>query len=230
MKAFALILAGLLVWAPLAGADNIGTFMGAMATAQSTGKGQTTVGGTLGIADVTTYVGSLGYGFSDKMDGRIRIGAGDESGFDTAFVLGGDLRWQLMDAEGMTTGKAKPFDLALGGFMEWSKWSFSYSDQFFTASTDMKIFEVGMQVTGSKTYHMSNGSTLTPYGRFNIRNENAKFTYEDPQFGSSSASDSQIAAGLNAGVAWGVSDQIMLMGELQIDGNDGLFLGIDYRP
>lgn len=228
MKAFALILAGLLVWAPLAGADNIGTFMGAMATAQSTGKGQTTVSGTLGLADVTTYVGSLGYGFTEKMDGRLRVGAGDESGFNTAFVLGGDLRWQLWDADAMTTGKAKPFDLALGGFMEWSKWSID--DAFTTASTDMKIFEAGFQVTGSHTYHMSNGSTLTPYGRFNIRHENAKFTYDDPMFGSVSASDSQIAVGANAGVAWGVTDQVVLMGELQLDGNDGLFLGIDYRP
>ena len=173
MKAFALILAGLLVWAPLAGADNIGTFFGAMATAQSTGKGQTSIGGTLGLADATTYVGSLGYGFSEKMDGRLRVGAGDNSGFNTAFVIGGDLRWQLWNADAMATGKAKPFDLALGGFMEWSKWSIE--DQYMLAGTsaDMKIFEIGMQVTGSRTYHMSNGSTLTPYGRINIRNENA---------------------------------------------------------
>jgi hypothetical protein len=228
MKAFALILAGLLVWAPLAGAENIGTFFGAMATAQATGKGQTTVGGTLGLADVTTYVGSLGYGFSEKMDGRLRVGAGDDSGFDTAFVLGGDLRWQLWDADAMSTGKAKPMDLALGGFMEWSKWSIE--DAFTTASADMKIFEAGIQLTGSRTYHMSNGSTLTPYGRFNIRHENLNRTYDDESFGSLSVSDSQVAVGVNGGVAWGVTDQIMLMGELQLDGNDGLFLGIDYRP
>jgi hypothetical protein len=228
MKAFALILAALLVWAPLAGAENIGTFFGAMATAQATGKGQTTLNGTLGIADVTTYVGSLGYGFSETMDGRIRVGAGEESGFNTAFVIGGDLRWQLWDMDQMTAAKPKPFDLALGGFMEWSKWNID--DQFFTGSASMKVLEIGIGVTGSRTYRMSSGSTLTPYGRLNLRHENATFTYEDTQFGSTSASDSQVALGANAGVAWGVSDRFVLMGELQIDGNDGLFLGVDYRP
>lgn len=230
MKAFALILAGLLVWAPLAGAENFGTLFGAMATAQSTGKGQTTLSGTLGLADATTYVGSLGYGFSDKMDGRIRIGAGDDSGFDTAFIIGGDLRWQLMDADAMNAGKPKPFDLALGGFMEWSKWNVEDQYLFTGTSSDIKVFEIGIQVTGSRTYRMSGGSTLTPYGRFNLRNESFRVTSNDPMFGSVSASDSQVAAGFNAGVAWGVTDQVVLMGELQLDGNDGLFLGIDYRP
>jgi hypothetical protein len=229
MKACALILAALLVWAPLAAADNIGTFFGSMATAQATGKGQTTLNGTIGLADVTTYVGSLGYGFSDRMDGRIRVGAGDESGFNTAFVIGGDLRGQLWDADQMTGARPKPFDLSIGAFMEWSKWNID--DQYLgSASASMKVFEIGFQVLGSRTYRMSNGSTLTPYGRLNIRNENASFSYEDPTFGNTSASDNQVALGANAGVAWGVSDQFVLMGELQIDGNDGLFLGFDYRP
>jgi outer membrane autotransporter protein len=112
--------------------------------------------------------------------------------------------------------------------MEWSKWNID--DQFFTGSASMKVLEIGIGVTGSRTYRMSSGSTLTPYGRLNLRHENATFTYEDTQFGSTSASDSQVALGANAGVAWGVSDRFVLMGELQIDGNDGLFLGVDYRP
>lgn len=230
MKAFALILTTLLVWAPLASADNIGTFFGSMATAHATGKGQTTVSGTFGFTDVTTYGGSLGYGFTDKMDGRIRIGAIDESGFETALVLGGDLRWQLWNQNEMTGARPKPFDLSVGGFMEWSKWN---AQEFapFTTSMSMSVFELGFQISGSHTYVMSNGSTLTPYGRVNLRHENASITMEDSQFpGEMSASDSQIAAGVNMGLAWGVTEQFALMGELQLDGNDGLFLGLDYRP
>jgi hypothetical protein len=231
MKATALILMTLLVWAPMAAAENIGTFFGAMATAQATGQGQTTLNGTIGLADVTTYVGGLGYGFTDKMDGRIRIGALDESGFDTAIVLGGDLRWQLWDRDQATGGSPKPFDFAVGGFMEWSDWD---AEEFepFTTSTSMRVLEIGFQTTGSRTFLMSNGSTLTPYGRLNIRHENLSITIEDSGFpgGEMSGSDSQIALGANAGVAWGVSDHFVLMGELQIDGNDGLFLGMNYHP
>jgi hypothetical protein len=94
MKAFALILTTLLVWAPLASADNIGTFFGSMATAHATGKGQTTVSGTFGFTDVTTHGGSLGYGFTDKMDGRIRIEPSTSPGSRSP-RSGRRSRWQL---------------------------------------------------------------------------------------------------------------------------------------
>jgi hypothetical protein len=230
MKTLVLILTVLVAWAPLASADNIGTFFGAMATAQATGKGQTTVSGGVGFADVTSYVGSIGYGFTDKMDGRLRIGALDDTGFDTAIVLGGDLRWQLWDVGRMTGTRPKPFDFSVGPFLEWSSWH-SQNIPGSTTSTSMKVFELGFQMTGSRTYRMSNGSTLTPYGRLNIRNESLSVTINDPNFpGDMSASDNQAALGLNAGVAWGVSDAFVLTGEFQVDGNNGLFLGCDYRP
>jgi hypothetical protein len=231
-KAFLLSIMGLLVWVPLAGADNVGTFFGAMATAQATGKGQTTLNGTLGLADATTYVGGIEYGFSDKMDGRLRVGAVDDTGFDTGVVLGGDLRWQLWDRDKSTGASVKPFDLGLGGFMEWSHWDSQDIGLTFTSSTSVNVVEVGFQVTGSRTYQMSNGTTLTPYGRLNIREEHVSMTFTDSQFpGETSASDSQVALGLNTGVAWGLSnDHVILMGELQLDGNDGLFLGVNYRP
>jgi hypothetical protein len=230
MKAKALIVVGLLLWAPLASADNVGTFFGSMATAQATGKGQTTLNGTVGFADVTSFVGGLGYGFSDKMDGRVRVGALDETGFDTAIVLGGDLRWQLWNRNQATSSSPKPFDMGIGGFMEWSNWDAESDPSFPSTTMSMNVFEIGFQMTGSRTYAMSNGSTLTPYGRLNVRHENLSVTIEDSSFpgGEMSAHDSQVALGLNAGVAWGISKSFTLMGEFQVDGNDGLFLGFNY--
>jgi hypothetical protein len=227
MRTVVFTLVALVVLAPAAGAGNIGTFFGAMSTAQATGKGQTTVNATVGIADVTSFVGSFGYGFTDQMDGRVKLGIIDEEYFDTTFILGGDLRWQLWDIDRMPATRAKPFDLAVGGFLEWSSWSSDAVDEFIDSQT---IFEIGFQVTGSRTFPMSNGSTLTPYGRLNIRHETLSVDMAPGMFVLEDFSDSQVAVGANAGVAWGVSPSFVLLGELQIDGNDGLFLGVDYRP
>lgn len=225
MKVLILILAGVIAWAPIADAENLGSLFGAMATAQATGKGQTTFHGTVGLTDVNPFVGGIGYGFSDNVDGRVRLGIIDETAFETIFVVGADARWQMWDMESMAAeGNLKPFDMALGMFFERSTWNF---DDTFDPNSDSKMtaFEIGFQATGSKTYSMSNGSTLTPYGRLNLRNEHITISSDGFE-----VSDSQLAVGVNAGVAWGVTERVNLMGELQIDGNDGLFLGVDYRP
>jgi hypothetical protein len=41
-------------------------------------------------------------------------------------------------------------------------------------------------------------------------------------------SQSNLEVGLNAGVHWQVNSSIGFFGEFQIDGNDGLFLGIEF--
>jgi len=41
-------------------------------------------------------------------------------------------------------------------------------------------------------------------------------------------SDSNLEIGITAGVQWIWTPNVSLFGEVQIDGNDGLFLGVDF--
>ena len=56
MRTSVLIMIGLLILAPPALAENIGSSFGALTTAQVAGKGVTVLGGTVGIADYTSFV------------------------------------------------------------------------------------------------------------------------------------------------------------------------------
>ncbi len=87
MRVLFLTLLAVLVMAPLARAANFGSSLGYMATARATGKGPTTIGGTVGFADNTTFVAGINYGITDKADGRIRVGLADYDGFDTAAMM-----------------------------------------------------------------------------------------------------------------------------------------------
>jgi len=229
MRVLFLTLLVVLVAAPLASADNFGSSFGYMATAKATGQGQTTIAGTVGFADNTAFIAGVTYGLTDKADGRIRVGLADYDGFDTALAVGGDMRWQLWNEDHMGTPatgmKQKPFDMSLGGFFEWT----SLDAQVQGVSlVSMSVFQIGAAMSGSHTIQFSNGGTLAPYGRVNLRYENMSAEVGSGTVFAVDVSDSHLALGLNGGVAWGPSRNILLFGELQIDGNDGIFFGIDY--
>jgi len=228
MKSLCLVGLALAFLASTAAADNFGSTFGNMTTAQASGRGQSTLSGTVGFADVSTsFLAGFNYGFTDNMDGRLRVGVVDLDGFDSQFALNGDVRWQIWDSEATTMSAArKPFDMSLGAFSEWMNVD---TGTYFGSSTSMTVFQLGFQMLGSKSFPMSNGTALTPYGRLNIRYENLSMQFTDSQLGSFSASDSHAALGLNAGMAWELTPHVALLGEFQIDGNDGLFLGLDYK-
>jgi hypothetical protein len=224
MKTILFTALAVLLVAGVAGAENIGSAMGSMTTAQSTGRGQTSMGGTVGFTDYTTFAGTIAYGVGDHTDMRLRVGVADEEFFDMAFVVGGDMKVQIWDTASATTASSHPFDMALGPFVEWTKWNAEGDGS--TAS--LSVLQMGGQITGSKTYQMDNGTTWTPYGQLNLRWERWNVDF-DSALGGGSADDSHLAAGMHAGVAWGVSRAVSLFGELQIDGNDGLFMGLNYK-
>lgn len=229
MRVLLLTLLAVLVTVPLAWAGNFGSSLGSMATAKATGKGQTTIGGTVGFSDNTAFIAGINYGITEKADGRIRVGLADYDGFDTAVAVGGDMRWQLWDEDHMGTPatgmKQKPFDMSVGGFFEWTRLD---TRILGTSVTSMSVFQIGAAMSGSHTIHFSNGGTLAPYGRVNLRYENLSAEVASGTLFATDVSDSHLALGLNGGVAWGPSRSILLFAELQVDGNDGIFFGIDY--
>jgi len=223
-----LFLAGIAVLflASSAGAENFGSVFGSMTTAQATGRGHSTLSGGVGLADATSFLAGFDYGFTDKMDGRLRVGLVDLDGLDAQLALNGDVRWQIWNTdETALSGTKKPFDMAVGAFSEWMNVDTGSS---FGASASLTVFQLGFQLLGSHSFPMSNGTALVPYGRLNLRWENQSMEFTDSLFGTVSASDSHAAAGLNAGMAWEVTPHVALLGEFQIDGNDGVFFGIDY--
>jgi hypothetical protein len=184
--------------------DALGTSFGCLTTAGTQGMGHGSFGGGLGIADATSFFGTFTYGLSRYTDGRLKLGMIDADGAEnTELIFGADFKWQLWE---VSKAPKHPIALALGGLFEYADF-----DGF-------SVLEIGGHVIGSHPFAMSGGSALTPYGRLNLRLE---------RISGGGDSESEIRFGLNAGAAWSVTKTINLYGELQLDGNDGLFLGAD---
>ncbi len=182
-----------------------GSSFGNLATAKSLGQGKGAFGIGVGIADATSVVGWFNYGLSDYIDGRLKLGLVDADVGDTEITFGADFKYQFWSVNGAL---ANPLDMAVGGFLEYVDYG------------PLSTLQVGGQLIGSYPFRLQNGTILSPYGRFNVRLED--WTRER------GGSDSELEFGLNGGAAWQVTSTINLYGEFQIDGNDGIFLGIDF--
>ncbi len=178
--------------------SSIGSAFGYLSTARSIGMGQGYLGFGVGIADATSFTGTLKYGLANYLDGRVKLGLVDGGG-DTEMALGADVMYQLMDAGGSANA---PFDLAIGGLLE-----------YFDAG--VSVVQIGGAVAGSRDFILNNGQTLAPYGRFNVRLVDG-------------GDDSDLEVGLNGGVKWGITKTLNTFAEFQLDGNDGLFLGLEF--
>ncbi len=210
MKKAILATALIVLVASHAFADGYGSAFGALTTAQSLGQGRGNLGLGVGIADATSFFGTFTYGLSKYVDGRLKIGLRDD--VDTKVTLGADFKWQFWN---VGEGSRAPFDGALGGFFE------------FADLGPVSVFQVGAQFLGSYPFHLSRGGTISPYGKFNIRVESASFDLPPGVTGDNSHSDLRV--GLNGGVKWTATPTIDLYGEFQIDGNDGVFFGVDFN-
>jgi hypothetical protein len=202
---YVLIIGIACVAAQVSAAGAMGSAFGCLTTATTLGQGRGNFGGGVGIADATSAFGSFTYGLSKYTDGRLRLGLYDRDN-GTKLALGGDFKWQFWN---VAPGRREPLDMSLGGFFE-------YTDAGLGS-----VFEFGGQVIGSYPIAVGSGGTLSPYGRFNVRLESWS-----PDIGSSKTN---LELGVNGGVAWSVSKAITFFGEFQIDGNDGVFLGIDFN-
>ena len=211
MKKLILVSTALMVLA-LSGtclADAAGSHFGTFTTARTLGMGHGGFGLGVGIADRTSFVGSFNYGLSRFTEGRIKLGLVDvESAGDSEIKLSfaADFKYQFMVMDKVSNS---PLDMATGGFLE------------FIDYDGASLFQLGGQLIGSYPVLLSNGKTLSPYGRLNIRLERVSVD----GFGS----DSDMQFGLSGGVAFEMTKTINIYGEFQIDGNDGLFLGIDFQ-
>lgn len=189
-------------------ADSAGKLFGNLMTAKAAGEGVGDVMGAIGIADDATIIFGVGkYGLSQYTTMRGKLGIADPDGkdADVRLCIGGDIFYQLFD---MTTDVDKPVDFALGGFFEYIN--------FIGAS----LVQIGGRGVCSRHYIMSNNRELTPYGSVEFRIE--RVSWDD-------GSDTDLKFGLNAGVAYELGDHMNVYGELQLDGNTGVFFGLEYN-
>jgi hypothetical protein len=93
----------------------------------------------------------------------------------------------------------------------------------------ISVLQLGGFALGSYPFVLSNGSTLSPYGRLNLRMENLSVDWPGGTPPGLDDSESNLEFGLHAGVAWKFGSTATAYGEFQLDGNDGLFLGLDFN-
>lgn len=204
MKKTAILVTAIVLTAGMAHGGSLdahGTAFGTMSTAQTIGQGLGALGLGVGAAEMNSFFGFFAYGMSATSEGRLKLGIVDKNKEDAKVTFGLDFHHQMLDAN---TARQDPLDLAVGGFME-------YVDN---------SFQIGADLLGSHPINLSNNTTLTPYGRFNVRLERIKRGAE---------TESDLKFGLTFGAAWDMTADFGLYGELQFDGNDGLFIGLRYR-
>jgi hypothetical protein len=140
------------------------------------------------------------------------------------------MKWQVwkvyeVSGEGQVSRSKHPFDLAIGPFVEWFKVDAGTS----SLSSSIAATQLGVMVVGSYPVQLKGGSSIAPYGRLNVRNEWVSFSANPLGLGTVSGSDSQLAVGVNGGLSWRPrASAVALFGEIQIDGNNGVFFGLDY--
>lgn len=195
-------------------AESIGSSFGTLTSADALGQGRGDFSFGLGLADATSFVGGFAYGLSEYTDGRIRVALVDRDGSDTKFTIGGDVKWQFWEVGPEST---QPIDLAVGGLFEYGDFDL------------LSVFQIGGQLIGSYPFALKNGGKLEPYARFNFRLESISIDYPAgiPARFRGDDSESNLEIGLNGGVKWDATDTIALYGEFQVDGNDGVFFGVD---
>jgi len=190
--------------------DAIGSSFGTLTTASAMGQGKGAFGFGVGVADRTSFVGAFAFGLSQYSDGRIKLGLADPDNGDAKLTFGADYKWQFWN---YGSGNNSPFDAAVGMILEYADFERYSALQF------------GGQFIGSVPITLRRGGTLSPYGRFNARVE---WISLDRQVGyDGDDSQSNLEVGLNGGVLWQMTPTVGSYVEFQVDGNDGIFFGID---
>ncbi|MCP4568170.1 MAG: hypothetical protein GY841_11385 [FCB group bacterium] len=192
-------------------------FLGQMSSADVVDLNTGKAGGYVVLADgATAVVGSVRYGFSEYIEGRGRFGFIDPDGGDMSIIFGADFKYQLWGYN----QPDYPFDLALGGFLEYADLSHS------------SLLGVGGSVIGSLPLAMKNNHSIEPYARFNLRMQRVSVDDFTVTTGLGTetvkgGSDSELKLGLNVGAVFSVIDLVDFTAEIQIDDDTAFLLGID---
>lgn len=223
---FSILLAlGLLVMASVPAQAQL---LGQVTTAKTLSPGTQDLGGFLGAFDHgTTVFGQYRRGLSNSLDFGVQAGIIDPegSGSDASVIFGGDLKYNIM-----STG-TDPFDMALD------------ARSLFYDVGPKSLFSIGGSVIISRDYRLTQGSLLSPYGGVNIRMDHTSVNVHDVDFvpaakhgqrgdlraAAGDGSENDLNIGGVAGVKWELSDLMDAFGELVLDDDWGLVLGLNFK-
>jgi len=211
-----------------------GSVFGTQSTAVAIGQGNANGAFTLGLADITSFVGTFDYGMSKFTTGRLKLGFADANNSDLAISLGAEIRWQVWSVARSMANKSnkrgksnlsrkankKPFDLSIGVMTEY----LSIDNKIGIVTYSSSFFQFGGFLLGSQSFVTKSGKMITPYGRFSIRLEDSNVEKITGK-----VSNSDIEIGFNTGVSYQFTNTMNIYGEFQFDGNDGLFIGVDFK-
>ncbi|MEW5701190.1 MAG: hypothetical protein AB1792_03050 [Candidatus Zixiibacteriota bacterium] len=180
------------------------SLFGQVSTARPLDRGTQDIGGFLGVFENSTgFFGQYRRGLFSQGDGGLQFGVVDpDGGGDVGVGFGGDLKFTVMSA-----ASRDPFDLGLGprvGF-------FSYGGA--------TLLQLGGSVVISRDYTVSNGGYLSPYGAVNMRMESV----------SNGASETEFQIGAQAGLKWEITDLIDVLGEVVLDDELGIIIGLNFK-
>jgi len=215
-----------------------GSVFGTQSTAVALGQGNANGAITLGLADITSFVGTFDYGMSKFTTVRMKLGFADANKSDMAISLGGEIRWQVWSVANSMAGKGnrnrkadltrkanqKPFDLSIGVMTEYLSFDNDFIWLGVQNKSSVSIYQFGGFLLGSHSFVTKGGKMITPYARFNVRMENTNFSVNSVKI-----SSSDIEIGFNSGVSYQFTNTMNIYGEFQMDGNDGLFIGVDFK-
>jgi hypothetical protein len=214
---YSIILIGFLIMVSAFSAS--AQFLGQLSTAQTLPKGETMLGAYLGIYDnAFSIFGQLRHGIVRYLDfgfkmGMLNLDPGYGEG-NTGLTFGGDVKYWFMERK-----SGDPLDLSLGGGME------------FLKITDYSLFTLGGNVIASYEFEYRPQRSVTPYGRLNLRWERARFKgswhWWGWKVGNWTRDEANIALSLGADLK--LSQDLNLVGELEIDDNVGFVAGVNYK-
>ncbi len=194
-------------------------FLGQLSTAQTLNKGETMLGAYLGIyEDAFSVFGQFRHGMLTYLDFGFKMGMLDlDPGYGegkTGLVFGGDVKYWFMER-----ASNDPLDLSLGGGME------------FLQIADYDLFTLGGNVIASYQFEYGPQKAVTPYGRLNLRWERATFKRSPRWIWGLEKEDrihDDMGVALSLGADLKLSQDLNLVGELQIDDNVGFVAGVNY--
>jgi len=161
-------------------------------------KGSSQAFGNVGIYDdFNSVVGGYRYGIGGYSDAAVRFGFADfDHGADDGFILGGDLKYQVMEMR-----IQDPIDLSVGGLME------------TVLGVGNGNISLGGFVVGSRNIALTQTMDLWPYGRLVMRWNHY-------------SSDDEFNIGFNAGATLDINEGTRVSGEFQFDDQFGFILGV----
>jgi hypothetical protein len=145
--------------------------------------------------DFKTLMGGYRYGIGGYTDAAARFGYLDtDAGGDDGFILGGDLRYQVMEVR-----IQDPIDLSVGGNVE------------TVFGVDDGNISIGGFVVGSRYIKLTDTQNLWPYGRLIMRWDHY-------------GSNNEFNIGFNAGAYIDINESTGVSAEFQFDDQFGFIL------